>query len=111
MKHMIKKQEHVTYALCEAVADLAWNFALANVHPGDSRDVTRLCIGWAEEFERKWHGHEWGVDEGPEYLEAIDAWFEEKYSAWLEIATDTHRNDMLDDKFVAQRAKWAAKKT
>jgi hypothetical protein len=70
------------YSLCEAVADLAASFAVAPWIPNNSREMNQLCIAWAEEFERKHVGHQWGIDTGPDYIEAIDAYFAEKWQAW-----------------------------
>ncbi len=68
------------FFLCEAVADLAVNFAVAEFHPDDSRELARLCIEWAEEFEKKNAGREWDG----EYIEEIDAFFDVKYAAWMD---------------------------
>lgn len=80
------------YSLCEAVADLAANFATASHVPGDSRETVRLCIEWAEAFELEHHGREWGMNNGPDYMEAIDDWFDLKFGAWLSSAKDAHEN-------------------
>lgn len=66
------------YSLCEVVADLALNFASAEVKPENSRELARLIIEWAEVFEARHKDRDW---EG-EYLEEIDAFFYEQYEAW-----------------------------
>lgn len=86
------------YSLCEAVADLAWNFACAPVVPGDSREVVSLSIAWAQEFEDAWGARTWLEDTGPDYLIAIDEWFLLKYRAWHATATSTHTNGTKPDK-------------
>jgi len=68
-----------TYALCEAVADLALLFSAKEKRPEDSREMVRLAIEWAEIFEVRTADNEW---EG-EYLEAIDSFFEEQYAAYV----------------------------
>ncbi len=81
------------YSLCEAVADLAHNFARQGFVPEDSREFTRLCIEWANEFEHAHAGTEWGQDEGADYIDAIDGFFDAKYSAWIESPlTDKREN-------------------
>ena len=85
------------YSLCEAVADLSASFITAPVLPNDSREMNRLCIMWAQEFEEKNQDVSWGVDEGADYIEAIDAFFDEKYKAWRETAVEVRPNDMIAD--------------
>lgn len=68
-----------TYALCEAVADLALAFSEKEKRPDDSREMIRLAIEWAEIFEARTRDREWEGD----YLEAIDAFFADQYAAWL----------------------------
>jgi hypothetical protein len=68
-----------TYAICEVVADLMWNLAidLDRKKVGyieDSREVIRLCIEWAEEFETRHAGREWDG----EYMEEIETFYQEK---------------------------------
>lgn len=70
------------YHLCEAVADLACNFAHAEFTPDDSRELPRLCIEWAQDFEAEHAGREWDG----EYIEAIDAYFAKRYDAWCASA-------------------------
>lgn len=67
-----------TYSLCEAVADLAFNWGAEDWIPNNSRDVTMFCIQWAEEFERQWT-----EDFENEYLDEIDKFFNLKYGEWL----------------------------
>ncbi len=77
-----------TYSLCEAVADLAHNFAAAPVRPGDSREVVTLCINWAYAFEKKHARTVWGEDPGAEYIDAIDAHFDACYAQWRAGSSD-----------------------
>jgi hypothetical protein len=77
-KQAAKERDRV-YSLSEAVADLTWNLtsdmeAGKVGHIPDSREVIRLCIEWANEFEAKNAGREWDG----EYMEAIDAFYTEK---------------------------------
>lgn len=72
------------YSLCEAVADLAHNFAFAPLWPGNSREFVRLCIEWAEIFEARNVDREWDG----EYIEEIDAFFIEQYKQWVEEPVD-----------------------
>jgi len=69
-----------TYSLCEVVADLSW-FLHRDLMAGgvghiddDSREVIRLIIEWAEEFETIHADREWDG----EYFEAIDDFYAEK---------------------------------
>ncbi len=86
------------YSLCEAVADLSASFITSQMLPADSREMNRLCIEWGQEFEEKNQDVSWGVDEGADYIEAIDTFFNEKYRAWLQttIPADTRANDMIE---------------
>lgn len=72
---------NIPYSLCETVSDLTALFVTQPQLPANSRDVCLLAIAWAEEFSSRHESTDWGeVD----YLEAIDAFFEEKYRAWIE---------------------------
>lgn len=73
------------YSFGEAVADLSANFERQELKPDDSRETVRLVIEWAEEFERKHAGHQWGQDGGPEYMDAIDVFFFDKYTKWQDV--------------------------
>jgi uncharacterized Fe-S cluster-containing radical SAM superfamily enzyme len=86
------------HSLCEAVADLSANFIVAPVLPGNSRDMTELCIMWAREFEQQNAGREWDG----EYIEEIDAFFEKKYAEWREAARETVSNQAIEDKQLAR---------
>ncbi len=68
-----------TYSLCEAVADIAINFAVQSIHPDDSRELIRLVIEWAEIFEARNKGREWDG----EYIQEIDSFFFEQYNEWV----------------------------
>jgi len=72
---------HIPYALCEAVSDLTALFMTQSRLPANSRDVVQLCVDWAAEFEAR-HGDTDWVE--VEYLDTIDAFFAEKYRAWIE---------------------------
>lgn len=74
MKELSKKM----YALAEAIADIAYIAGYHRYYPGDSRKATAEFIYWAQEFEEKNKGVEWGIDEGADYMDAIDAFAEEK---------------------------------
>lgn len=74
---------NISYALCETVADLTAFFVEQPNLPNDSRETIRLTIEWAEEFEARNAGEAWA---NREYLEDIQAFFEEKYRVWLEAA-------------------------
>ena len=71
-----------TYSLCEAVADLVWNY-VADIKdgkisgPADSRELVHSCIEWAAEFEAKNKGREWDG----EYMEEIDEFYLQKINA------------------------------
>lgn len=86
-----------TYALCEAVFDLAYCWTNTGVYnPADSRETVRLTIEWAEEFERVNHGAKWGeTDTHPDYYEAIDAFHIRKHGEWLATNPDTTPKRML----------------
>lgn len=73
------------YGFGEAVFDLAlnWGHAYAlqtKAVPEDSREMARLVIEWAEEFETRNEDREWNG----EYMEEIDQFFELKYREWKE---------------------------
>ena len=72
---------HIPYSLCEAVSDLTAHFMTQQHLPANSRDVVHLCVDWAAEFEARHSGTDWAE---MEYLETIDAFFAEKYRAWIE---------------------------
>jgi len=80
---MEAEMNNISYALCETVADLMAFFVEQPNLPNDSRETIRLTIEWAEEFEAHNAGEAWA---NREYLEDIQAFFEEKYRAWLEAA-------------------------
>lgn len=71
---MKKKQ----YSLCEAVADIAYAAGVKKYYGGDSRADIAQFISWAEEFEKKHKGVEWGVGDAPDYIDTIDAFLESK---------------------------------
>jgi hypothetical protein len=71
----------IPYGLCEVVSDLTAHFMTQPSLPANSRDVVQLCVDWAAEFEARHGDTDWNeVD----YLETIDAFFTEKYRAWIE---------------------------
>jgi hypothetical protein len=72
-----------SYGLCEAVSDLTSLFMTQAKLPANSRDTCSFIIDWAEEFDRRHAETDWAE---VEYLETIDAFFSEKYRAWLESA-------------------------
>jgi hypothetical protein len=72
-----------TRSLCEAVSDLTSLFAGQPQVPANSRDLCYLVINWAEEFERLHVGETWA---DREYLEVIEAFFNDHYRAWLTAA-------------------------
>lgn len=74
----------ISYALCEAVADLMALFVEQPNLPNDSRETIRLTIEWAEQFEVRYAGEQW-IDR--EYLQEVETFFQEKYRGWLESAT------------------------
>ena len=79
MNKKIPKSSNKGYSLCEAVADLVWNYVCdiekgKVSQPADSRDLVHSCINWAAEFEAKNKGRVWDG----EYLEEIDAFYTEK---------------------------------
>lgn len=63
--------EAQVYSLCEAVADIAFVAGENGYYSGDSRRDTADFISWAKEFEQIYNGHQWGVDESPDYIDAI----------------------------------------
>lgn len=72
---------NIPYALCEAVSDLTALFIQQPALPANSRDVVQLCVDWAAEFETRHGSTDWTE---VEYLETIDAFFADKYRAWIE---------------------------
>lgn len=82
-----------SYSLCEAVADIAMNLALAPRHPEDSRETISLAIEWAEAFEAKNKDREWDG----EYIEEIDAYFAACYAAWEKSGARSITNPFLRD--------------
>jgi hypothetical protein len=86
-----KPDEKRVYSLCEAVADLSASFIVMPKVPADSREMTRLCIEWAQEFEKIHGGREWDG----EYIETIDAFFADKYDAWIAAAADVRETDFI----------------
>jgi len=89
----VKTLDPGTYSLCEAVADLSANFAVAAIVPADSRHAVHLCIEWAVEFEALYKGVEWGLRWGGEYIDAIDEFFETKYREWLAEPCEERREN------------------
>lgn len=83
---------NIPYDLCETVSDLTALFVTQPSLPANSRDVCLLVIEWAEEFMRRHGGVDWGE---ADYLETIDAFFADKYRAWIESvpARDLRLND------------------
>ncbi len=77
----------------EAVADIARNFAHAQLIPEDSREFASKCVEWAEIFQKKNAGREWDG----EYIEEIDAFFDEQYKAWENGREPSRQNHMLID--------------
>ena len=71
------------YVLCEAVSDLTSLFMIQPQLPANSRDTCNLVIDWSVEFDRKHANTDWADFE---YLDVIDAFFAQKYRAWLESA-------------------------
>lgn len=71
------------YVLCEAVSDLTSLFMIQPQLPANSRDTCNLVIDWSVEFDRKHANTDWG---DLDYLDVIDAFFVQKYRAWLESA-------------------------
>ena len=72
-----------TRSICETTSDLTSLFAGQAQVPANSRDLCYLVINWAEEFERLHAGETWA---DREYLEVIEAFFNEHYRAWLATA-------------------------
>ena len=66
--------------LCETVCDLSTMFIKQPHLPDDSRELVRLSILWAEEFERQNAGETWA---DREYLEVIETFFHDHYRDWL----------------------------
>lgn len=70
----------------ETVLDLMEMFGNSYVKWGDhiqtweedSRARMDHVIKWANEFNKKYAGFDWGVDEGPDYLEAVEEFFDGK---------------------------------
>ncbi len=83
---------NIPYDLCEVVSDLTAQFVTQPQLPANSRDVCMLVIAWAEEFSSRHQGTDWNE---VEYLETIDAFFSEKYRAWIDSvpARDLRPND------------------
>ena len=71
------------YVLCEAVSDLTSLLMIQPQLPANSRDTCNLVIDWSVEFDRKHANTDWG---DLDYLDVIDAFFVQKYRAWLESA-------------------------
>lgn len=60
------------YQLCEAVADIAFIAGTRNYYGGNSREDIADFLQWAEEFESKWKGKEWGADDtDDDYIDEI----------------------------------------
>jgi hypothetical protein len=72
-----------TRSICETTSDLTSLFAGQAQVPANSRDLCYLVINWAEEFERLHVGETWA---DREYLEVIEAFFNDHYRAWLTAA-------------------------
>ena len=83
---------NIPYDLCETVSDLTSLFVTQPTLPANSRDVCLLVIEWAEEFMNRHASTDWGE---VEYLETIDAFFAEKYRAWIDSvpARDLRHNE------------------
>lgn len=59
------------YSLLEAVADIAYIAGEEKYNTGDSRSDIADFITWAKEFEEINKDVEWGITEGPDYIDAI----------------------------------------
>lgn len=73
-----KDMSDSAYALCEAVADIAFIAGQKGYYSGNSRADISQFIHWAEEFEMKYIAARWGEDGDPDYIDAVTAFVEEK---------------------------------
>lgn len=74
-----KKKADIVYSLCEAVADIAYIAGYKHHYSGDSRGDMASYISWAQEFEKKWKGKEWGADDTTDdYMDEITKFAESK---------------------------------
>ena len=81
---MITKQKKKTnkekiYSLCEALADIAYIAGSRQYRSENSRQDIGDFIEWANEFEQKWKGKEWGADDtNDDYIDEITKFANEK---------------------------------
>ncbi len=80
----------------ESLADIAHTAGAMGYYGGDSRQDMQDFITWSKEFESKWEGHQWGIDEGPDYIDAIDAFCEEKMNP-QRVVIETLSVEVLND--------------
>jgi hypothetical protein len=83
-KHFEPEADKTRTFYDESIADMALN--MGSVRDGvlpdeDSRQRVAACISWAYQFEEKFKGYKWGEVPGPDYIEAIDAFFVEQFIA------------------------------
>lgn len=83
---------NIPYELCETVSDLTALFMTQPQLPANSRDVCALVVDWAGEFTERHAATDWAE---VEYLDTVDAFFAEKYRAWIDSvpARDLRPND------------------
>lgn len=76
----MKELSAETYSLAEAIADIAFTAGYHRYYSGDSREDISSFVYWAQEFEEKYKGVKWGTEgsEGQDYMEAIEAFAEDK---------------------------------
>lgn len=90
---LMKMMPNGIYSLCEAVADMAVCFAVADFVPNNSRDLVSLCIKWAQAFEQKFAGHKWGETDGRDYIDEVTRFFYECYAIEQHMGDGIRAND------------------
>jgi hypothetical protein len=89
-EQLLKATEPAENALLETVFDLAqhWqakatdytHFNSGNSVPEDSREIARLTIEWAKEFEADFQQT---YNPKRDYMEEVEVFFNQKYAEWL----------------------------
>jgi len=74
----IKFMSEKEYSLHEAIADIAYLSGVKGYYSGNSRQDIADFILWAIEFETIHKDVEWGVDDNPDYIDAIEGFVNTK---------------------------------
>lgn len=73
------------YALCEAVADIAYIAAKKNYKTDDSRVMISQFIQWGKEFEFLHKNIQWGINSPLDYIDSIYYFTIFKINQWSDL--------------------------